>query len=485
MKNRFALIGLMLSLLPFFAWSQAADTAKVAPDSLLPIIPGEYELNASDGRLIFMAADAEGNATVVINGENQVLNFRGGQAVHPTGADERGELLLIRAGENFRLYHVARVDDDGYRVRRIPLWLSILPPLVAILLALIFREVVISLFVGVWVGAFVAGGLRVESLYYFAMSFLQVVEKYIVSALNDSGHLAVIVFSLLIGGMVAVISRNGGMAGVVASLSRYARSPRSAQFVTWLLGVAIFFDDYANTLIVGNTMRSVTDRHRVSREKLAYIVDSTAAPVAAIAFITTWIGAELGYIDDGVESLRAFNFDMTPYAIFLQSLKYSFYPILTLIFILLLIYLRRDYGPMYPAELRARRTGEITSSLSSRGGGGELDELNPVEGAPIRWYNAFIPVLVVIGMTIFGLIDTGFAGTYNALAEAGVTLADQSWGEIWRNLDVLLTGEEPSFLLRVGLLIGNADSYVALLWASLSGVLAALVLTLGGGTDYP
>ena len=121
--------------------------------------------------------------------------------------------------------------------------------------------------------------------------------------LTDSDHVAVILFSMLIGGMVAIISKNGGMAGVVNLLSRYAKDAKSSQLVTWFLGIAIFFDDYANTLIVGNTMRPVTDKHRVSREKLAYIVDSTAAPVAAIAFVTTWVGAELGYIKDAATSL--------------------------------------------------------------------------------------------------------------------------------------------------------------------------------------
>jgi Na+/H+ antiporter NhaC len=196
-------------------------------------------------------------------------------------------------------------------VRRIPFWLSILPPVVAIALALIFKEVVVSLFAGVWTGAFIAGGLRVDSFYWFFESILSVVQRYVINALADTGHLSVIIFSLLIGGMVAIISKNGGMAGVVISTS---------QFITWLLGVAIFFDDYANTLIVGNTMRSVTDKFKISREKLAYIVDSTAAPVSAVAFITTWIGAELGYIDSGLKMLDNFEFAVTPYAIFLSSL---------------------------------------------------------------------------------------------------------------------------------------------------------------------
>src|SRR5690606_17144382 len=165
---------------------------------------------------------------------------------------------------------------------------------------LIFREVLLALFAGIWIGGFVIYGLSFQAAF---TGLLAVADTYLVGALTDADHISVILFSMLIGGMVAIISKNGGMAGVVNILSRYAKSARSSQLVTWALGIAIFFDDYANTLIVGNTMRPVTDKHLVSREKLAYIVDSTAAPVAAIAFVTTWIGAELGYIKDAALSL--------------------------------------------------------------------------------------------------------------------------------------------------------------------------------------
>ena len=163
----------------------------------------------------------------------------------------------------------------------------------------------------------------------------------------DRGHLSIIIFSMLIGGMVNLITRNGGMKGVVNLLSKYANSPRSGQLITWLMGVIIFFDDYANTLVVGNTMRPVTDRLKISREKLAYLVDSTAAPIASIAFVTTWIGAELSYIQDGIDVI---GLDENAYMIFFNSLAYSFYPIFTLVFILFLIYRGVDYGPMLKAE---------------------------------------------------------------------------------------------------------------------------------------
>ncbi|HHM21336.1 MAG TPA: Na+/H+ antiporter NhaC family protein [Bacteroidetes bacterium] len=375
------------------------------------------------------------------------------------------------------MYHLSVRPGGVPRIRHIPFWLSVVPPLVAILLALVFKEVIVSLFVGVWAGAFIAGGLRIDSMYYFLDSLFSVVERYIINALADTGHLSVLLFSLLIGGMVAIISRNGGMAGVVHSLSRFARGPRSSQFITWLLGVAIFFDDYANTLIVGNTMRSVTDRFKISREKLSYIVDSTAAPVAAVAFITTWIGAELGYIDAGLKLLPGFEKDVTPYALFLSSLRYSFYPVLTLAFILMLIYFQKDFGPMWKAELRARKTGRVAPPLISDM---EQDDenLDPVPGAPLRWYNAAIPVLVVIVVTLYGLADTGMTSMAAKIADAGIPLASPSWANVWAGMKSLYP-DDHGIVFRLGTLIGAADSFVALLWASFSGVFVAVLMTTG------
>ncbi|MEQ8705917.1 MAG: Na+/H+ antiporter NhaC family protein [Phaeodactylibacter sp.] len=473
MKNAYRFFFLLFcSTLTIFAFGQNKNLN----------LDRSYQLRAERSELIFSTSQAADSMSVQLNGTVHTLPIAQGAARLGITLSQRGELLLLQhEGKGYRLYHLSARNDGTPRLRRVPMWLSVVPPLIAILLALIFKEVIISLFVGVWVGAFIAGGMRIESLYYFMLSLFDVVERYVIQALADTGHLAIIVFSSLIGGMVAIISRNGGMAGVVLAFSRYARSPRSAQFITWLLGVAIFFDDYANTLIVGNTMRSVTDKFRVSREKLAYIVDSTAAPVAAVAFITTWIGAELGYIDDGLLQITektGTDLGLTPYGVFISSLKYSFYPVMTLAFILMLVYTRRDFGGMYTAEKRARETGELFTKRSAAAEE-DMENLDPVADAPLKWYNAAIPVFLVILITIYGLIDTGLAATYGEMLEAGLAPASQSWGAVWGSISALPDVGD-SFLIKVGKLIGNADSYVALLWASLSGVIAAILLTVGG-----
>lgn len=483
MKNSYRYFFLLFcSVLTTLGLAQAPDSLSTPQAAKMrPVELASYQLNADADGLVFSADVPDGAAQLDLNGSSITLRFEGGRAKYAMESSPAGELLLLRNGpKSYRLYHLAERNDGSLRLRHIPLWLSLLPPLIAIVLALIFKEVVVSLFVGIWLGAFIAGGMRIESFYYTLLSLFHTVEHYIIRALADAGHLSIIVFSMLIGGMVAIISRNGGMAGVVLAFSRYARSPKSAQFITWVLGVAIFFDDYANTLIVGNTMRSVTDKFRVSREKLAYIVDSTAAPVAAVAFITTWIGAELGYIDDGIAQIADMagpDIEMTAYGIFIASLKYSFYPVLTLAFILMLVYTQRDFGPMYQAEKRARETGELFRKRSATEEE-DMENLDPVEGAPLRWYNAVIPVSLVILVTIFGLIDTGMASTYQELVDAGQTMETQRWSEIWANMAVLTEGD--GFFVKLGKLIGNSDSYVALLWASLSGVVAAVLLTVLG-----
>ncbi|MDG1297469.1 MAG: Na+/H+ antiporter NhaC family protein [Saprospiraceae bacterium] len=440
-------------------------------------LPEDFDIIAKS-KHIHLVADIKGNvkSSIYIGGKLQSLDLKEGAAkIDLDNISRKGALYKfqgIQSNSSKKIYHISKRADNSFRVKPIPLILSIIPPLLAIILALLFKEVILALFMGIFSGAFIAGGLRFEAPLFYLESAWLVLEKYILNALNDGGHLSIVLFSLLIGGMVAIISRNGGMAGVVTKLSRFAKGPESSQFVTWLLGVAIFFDDYANTLIVGNTMRSVTDKFRVSREKLAYIVDSTAAPVAAIAFITTWIGAELSYISDGVKNIEGFS-DVTSYSLFLSSLKYSFYPILTLIFILLVIFTKRDFGPMLKAELRARKLGKVKPDRTDEHEE-NLEDLSPVKGAPLKPMNAILPVLTVIFVTIFGLLSTGFESTYGSLIADGLSISNETWGATW----TALNEQQDGFFVKLGTLIGNSDSYIALLWASLSGVIVALILTI-------
>ena len=305
-------------------------------------------------------------------------------------------------------------------------------------MALVIKEVISSLFVGILTGTFLMayyGGASPAAA--LGGGILRVVDTYVVGSLFDADHVTIIVFTLLIGGMVRIITANGGMQGVVKWLSRKARGPRSGQLMTFLMDLCIFFDDYSNTLVVGNTMRPIADKLKVSREKLAYIVDSTSAPVVAVAFVTTWIGAELSYIQDGI---RAIGLETSAYSVFFRSLAYSFYPFLTLGFVLMIIFSGRDFGPMLTAERKARTASAMETEMMNGG------------GKPAHIIDALIPLAVLIVGTILGLIATGYDAS------------------VWQS--------EPGFFSKLSVTIGAANSYKALLWASVLSLLTAIVMTL-------
>jgi len=301
------------------------------------------------------------------------------------------------------------------------------------------RQVIVSLFLGVWLGAtFIYG-------YNPFLALLRTVDYYAVEAARDPGHVSIIMFSLLLGGMVGVVSKSGGTRGIVEAAKSFATSPRRGQLATWIMGVAIFFDDYANTLIVGNTMRPITDRLKISREKLSYVVDSTAAPVVSLAVISTWIGYEVGLIGDSFASL---GITASPYLAFIKSIPYRFYPIFALVLGFAIALSGRDFGPMLKAETRARILGKPSSDKAVPLADFDSPSLSPDEGVRARWYNAAIPIFTVVSVTLVGLYLSGKS------AIEPVSRGTASFYEI----------------------IGQADTYASLMWASFLGCLIAILL---------
>jgi Na+/H+ antiporter NhaC len=369
-----------------------------------------------------------------------------------------------------------KIDFSNYTTDNnpeiIPSWWAVIPPLIAILMALIFKEVIISLFAGIFIGAATLG-FYTSGIGGIFSAFLTVLDHYILSALADKDHLSVILFSLLIGALVAVISKNGGMKGVVNHIVKFAKTRRSGMLSTYFLGIAIFFDDYANTLVVGNTMRPVTDKLRISREKLAYIVDSTAAPIAAIAFVTTWIGAELGYISAGVSKINENEVLITEgaYSIFMNSLTYSFYPILALIFMFILIWKKRDFGPMYKIEADTIKNG-VNAGDDNDQSTVDTEEFEPANENKIYSFNAIVPILIVVFGTIAGLIYTGMSSWTSIFNDNSISLQSGFFSALEQHENQSL-----SYIQRIGLIIGEADSYLALLWSSIGGLAIAILLT--------
>jgi Na+/H+ antiporter NhaC len=331
-----------------------------------------------------------------------------------------------------------------------PGWLSLLPPLVAIALALATREVILSLFAGIWLGALLLVGFNPVTATMMSL------EDFILEPLTDGDHMAIILFSLMLGGMVGVVSRSGGAQGIVEVLRPFATTRRRGQFFAWLSGLIIFFDDYANTLIRGNTMRPMTDELRISREKLAYIVDSVAAPIAVIAPISTWVGFEISRIGDSLAATAEQVSDpvvqaqlaagaANPFNVFLHSIPYLFYPIFAMALVLLIALTGREFGPMRKAEQRAASGGGVYRPGATLAADVESALGQPDEDTPRRWYNALIPIVVVVLVALIALYHTG--------AEA-------------------LEGQE----LNLRNIIGEADPFRSLLWASFAGGLVAMAL---------
>ncbi|HEX2983465.1 MAG TPA: Na+/H+ antiporter NhaC family protein [Ignavibacteriales bacterium] len=333
--------------------------------------------------------------------------------------------------------------QEKAEIRILPGWLSLVPPLLAIILALVIKEVVVSLLAGIYMG--------ILFIYDYnpLVALLRLIDKYIVNTLTDESHMVIIIFSMLIGGAVGIISQNGGAVGLANQIIKFAKTRRMGMISGWLLGVFIFFDDYANTLIVGNMMRPITDKLRISREKLSYIVDSTSAPVASLFFISTWIGYEIGIIRDGLNIIGSTE---DAYSVFIQTIPYRFYPIATLFFVFLVSFTKRDFGSMYKAEYRAITTGEL-----SKGNVDSSKDLTESTGLfankeKANWINGIVPILVILAGTFIGLIVTGKA----SLKEQGIT--EYSFGDI----------------------ISNASSNLSLLWASFAACLVAILQSIIG-----
>lgn len=283
--------------------------------------------------------------------------------------------------------------------------LTLVPPVIAIALAFITKDVIMSLFIGVLSGTFLLNLQGNDFLGSFIAGFKNLVERAVAS-MADSWNAGIILQVLCIGGVVGLITKMGGTKAVALWLSKRAKTGISAQISTWIMGIFVFFDDYANALIVGPIMRPITDKFKVSREKLAFIIDATAAPIAGIAIISTWIGFEISRIQDGYSII---GMDVNSYEIFIETIPYRFYNIFMLFFVICTAFMGREFGPMLVAERRARK-GELHGFGS---GISDVDEngLAPKEGIALKSSNAIIPLLVLI----FGSFASFYFGGLGAL----------------------------------------------------------------------
>lgn len=280
--------------------------------------------------------------------------------------------------------------------------LTLIPPIVSIVLAFITKNVVISLFIGILSGGILVNLNNGNILYAIPQSFIDFISRAL-NSLADPWNAGIILQVLVIGGVIHLVAKMGGAKAIAESLARKAKSARGTQIITWLLGLLVFFDDYANSLIVGPIMRPVSDKMKISRERLAFIIDATAAPIAGLAIISTWIGLEVGLINDAFTGI---GIEADAFGIFLQTIPYRFYNILILAFIVITIILSKEFGPMRSAELKARQNDTFnqrdTNSLSDK------SDLEPKEGITLSIWNAIIPIGTLIIASLICFYYSGY-----------------------------------------------------------------------------
>ena len=270
---------------------------------------------------------------------------------------------------------------------------SLVPPIVAIALALITKEVYSSLFVGILIGGLLYAGGNPEG------TVLHVFSDGIVSVLSDSYNVGILIFLVILGSIVAMMNKAGGSAAFGRWASSKIKTPAGAQLATIALGVLIFIDDYFNCLTVGSVMRPVTDKQNVSRAKLAYLIDATAAPVCIIAPISSWAAAVAGFVEgeDG-------------FSLFIRAIPYNYYALLTIVMMVGMVLMHEEYGPMALHEANARKGDLFTTGNHPYEA---MDEEAAAAGDNGHVMDLVIPIFSLIICCVIGMIYTGgfFEGT--------------------------------------------------------------------------
>ena len=261
---------------------------------------------------------------------------------------------------------------------------ALVPSLVAIILALITKEVYSSLFIGIVFGAILAANGN------FEMTLNTVFSNGIVASVADSYNVGILIFLVILGAIVAMMNKAGGSAAFGRWAQMHIKTRRGAQFATTVLGCLIFIDDYFNCLTVGSVMRPVTDRHKISRAKLAYLIDATAAPVCIIAPISSWAAAVSGFVEDG-----------SGLALFIRTIPYNFYALLTIVMMLTLTAKDIEFGPMARYEKNAKK-GDLFSGANPYEG--VKDDVPEGKG---RVLDLVLPILVLVACCVVGMIYTG------------------------------------------------------------------------------
>lgn len=322
-----------------------------------------------------------------------------------------------------------------------PSFNSLLPPILAIILGFVSKQVYISLLAGIWLGAFLLHDGSVFS------AFFKSFDTYLLNALGDGDHAAILISTLFIGAISSLIQYNGGTKAMVDWISSKAKGAKSIQLSTWFLGLCIFFDDYANSLILGKTMRPLYDKYKISREKLAFIVDATSAPIASIALVSTWISTEVGLIGDALKDMH-FESPVSAYQMFISSLPYRFYPLLMIFFVFYTIYKGKDLWTM----AKYSKLSDSPIDISTRIDTGKENATNNASSSMF----AIVPLLFLIVSCLTSLFITGYQSLGQGHGLSGISFIQEA--------------------------LGNANAYKSLIWGTSLSLVFTILFSLFGKT---
>ncbi len=282
---------------------------------------------------------------------------------------------------------------------------SIVPPLLTIVLAIATKEVLLSLFIGVYTGCLIIVGGN-------PLSGFEKMVEIIIAKLTDPWNMQVLIIVILLGGMIGLLTRSGGSTAFGRLLGRRIKTKKGAQGTTWLIGLLIFFDDYFNALTNGAIMRPISDKFGVSREKLSYIIDSTAVGICLVVPLSSWVAFICSLIADSYASAGV---EEDAFKAFLFCIPFNYYAWLSIIMVIVVVYLGLDFGPMAKAEKRTMETGALCDKTFS-GGGADDDDFSSIEQKNGGAVDLLAPILLLICCAlIFMLYTGGFFETFSVL----------------------------------------------------------------------
>ena len=423
------------------------DVNRLDSQMVPPFVAGELNLDDNPANLLLLSWDVE---NIAIAEDALRSTFKVTQERTIEYSD--GVFSIPLGYEDERVAEYAVKPEQSAEMR--PSALSLLPPLLAIFLAFVTRRTLLSLGAGIVLGGFIA--TYSSGLDFIATAKLLFVDILYHDILLDAFHLEILAFVIFLSSTVALITRNGGIDGMVNSLTRFAKNSRSVQAVAYFLGMGIFFDDYANTIVVGNSCGPLFDKQNVSRAKLAYIVDSTAAPVAGVAVLSTWVAYQISTFAPQLPTIGMS--ESQGYSLFLETIPYRFYCLLALFMVGIVVWLQRDFGPMLKVEAKARNSGSTRDDSAT-----DEERIEAKHGVVPQGRNGLLPLVVMIFGTAFLIYYLG-ASSIAADAAAGGAEA--------------IAALKTSGFDYMRHVLGASDSTYAIYLGSLSAFILAVIMSL-------